>query len=567
MVAAGFGDVGKDTDQPRGAVSSPGTDGDPVVCARQEADRPTCDGEWPEPRRVHDGISPAPEIARRARGAAFHGRDGSSRLAERTRAGVIRPARAPRIQPMERTSTRGGYPFALRAAAVVVPAALLSALILFRYFVLDVVVDRSEATIITIIIGVTGVVAFSVAIFTRLSQLHERDQEQNARLRALAHDLEERRQTMEALNEAGMALSVELDSAAVLQKIVDLAKGVANARYAALGIFGADGAVTQFITAGITAEQRARIGPLPRGRGVLGVLPRDGRPLRLRDLKDHPESVRFPPHHPPMRSFLGVPILWRGHSVGNLYLTEKQGADEFTPEDEKALLTFAAQAAIAIENARLYEQLERIAVLEERQRIGMDLHDGAIQSLYGIGLILEDAAERVTSEPAASRATVGRAVDRLNATIADLRSYVLGLAPVRSSSRPLAESLPELAAQLAANALLEVHVDVAPHVDDGLEPTFREAAFFVAADALTNIARHARARRASVRAWREHERLVLQVEDDGVGFDPNIRAEGLGLRNMRQRAFSAGGWLVVDSAPGKGSRVRVELPVRKEVRA
>ena len=468
---------------------------------------------------------------------------------------------------MERPPASRGYPLALRVVAVVVPAALLGALILFRYVVLDQVVERSEATIITLVIGVTGVVAFSVAIFARLSQLQERDQEQNARLRALALDLEQRRETMEALNEAGMALSAELDSAAVLQKIVDLAKGVANARYAALGIFGADGGVTQFITAGITAEQRARIGALPRGHGVLGVLPRDKRPLRLRDLKDHPESVGFPPAHPPMRSFLGVPILWRGESVGNLYLTEKQGADEFTPEDEKALLTFAAQAAIAIENARLYEQLERIAVLEERQRIGMDLHDGAIQSLYGIGLILEDAAERVTSEPDAARTTVGRAVDRLNVTIADLRAYVLGLAPVRSSNRPLAESLPELAGQLAANAALEVDVDIAPHVDDELDPTAREAAFFVAADALANIARHARARRAFVRALREHDRLVLEVEDDGVGFDPNIHAEGLGLRNMRQRAFSAGGWLVVDSAPGKGSRVRVELRARKEVGA
>ena len=468
---------------------------------------------------------------------------------------------------MEGAPRGRGYPLALRVAAIVVPAALLSALMLFRYLVLDQVVERSEATIITMVIGVTGVVAFSVAIFTRLSQLHERDQEQNARLRALAHDLGQRREAMEALNQAGMALSVELDGAAVLQKIVDLAKGVANAKYAALGIFGADGGVTQFITAGITPEQRARIGPLPRGHGVLGVLPRDGRPLRLRDLKDHPESVRFPPHHPPMRSFLGVPILWRGQSVGNLYLTEKQGADEFTPEDEKALLTFAAQAAIAIENARLYEQLERVAVLEERQRIGMDLHDGAIQSLYGIGLILEDAAERTTSEPDAARTTVVRAVDRLNATIADLRTYVMGLVPVRSSSKPLSESLAELAEQLAANALLEVDVDVAPHIDDGLDASAREAAFFVAADALANIARHARARRASVRASREHDRLVLEVEDDGVGFDPHIRAEGLGLRNMRQRAFSAGGWLVVDSAPGKGSRVRVELPAHKEVRA
>lgn len=468
---------------------------------------------------------------------------------------------------MTRSPLRRGYPVGLRAAGIVVPAALLIALILFRFFVLDELMPRAEATIVTILIGVTGVITFSVVIFARLAVLHDRAQEQNRRLGALAHDLELRRQAMQALNEAGMALSAELDSVAVLQKIVDLARSVARAKYAALGIFGPDGRVTQFITAGITLEQRARIGALPVGHGVLGVLPRERVPLRLRDLKDHPSSVPFPPHHPPMRSFLGVPILWRGDSVGNLYLTEKEGAPEFTAEDEEALLTFAAQAAIAIENARLYSQLERVAVLEERQRIGMDLHDGAIQGMYGIGLLLEDAAARVASEPQAARGIVLRAVDRLNATIADLRGYVLGLAPVRSSDLPLGESLPQLAGQVATNALLDVSVIVSPDADGGLDPATREAAFYVAADALANVARHARARKASIRVAREPDRLVLEVEDDGVGFDTAARADGLGLRNMRQRAFSAGGWLVVDSAPGAGSRVRVELPVRREVKA
>lgn len=467
----------------------------------------------------------------------------------------------------KRPLPRRGYSAGLRAAAVVIPATLLTLLILFRHLILDELVPRQEATLITIVVGVAGVIAFSLVIFARLTALHDRGQEQNLRLSALAHDLELRRQAMQALNEAGMALSAELDSVAVLQKIVDLARSVAGAKYAALGIFGPGGRVTQFITAGITAEQRERIGALPVGRGVLGVLPRDKAPLRLRDLKDHPASVPFPPHHPPMRSFLGVPILWRGESVGNLYLTEKEGAPEFTLEDEEALLTFAAQAAIAIENARLYAQLERVAILEERQRIGMDLHDGAIQAMYGIGLLLEDAAERVAAEPAAARGVVLRAVDRLNATIADLRGYILGLAPVRSSDLPLRESIPQLAEQVATNALLDVSVDVAADADEGLDPATREAAFYVASDALANVARHARARKASVRVVREPERLLLEVEDDGVGFDTAVRGEGLGLRNMRQRAFSAGGWLVVESVPGAGSRVRVELPVRREVRA
>jgi signal transduction histidine kinase len=294
-------------------------------------------------------------------------------------------------------------------------------------------------------------------------------------------------------------------------------------------------------------------------------LQREPRPLRLRDIKAHPASVGFPANHPPMRSFLGTPILWRGTSLGNLYLTEKQGATEFTDEDEQAVTTLAAQAAIAIENARLYEQAERVSVLEERQRIGMDLHDGAIQSLYGLGLMLEDAAERTEKEPAVARDVVLRAVDRLNAAIADLRSYVMGLRPLRGSDRPLTESLPGLAEQARSNALLDVEVSVSDSAAEALDDVAREAAFYIAADALANIARHARAQRASLRLSLSDSRVILEVTDNGVGFDATRAVEGHGLRNMRERAFSVGGQLHVDTAPGRGSRLRFEVPVRSEV--
>lgn len=455
---------------------------------------------------------------------------------------------------------RTGYPRRIRATALVLPAVLLAALVGLDHFVLEPALGPAPGHLVVLIVGLAGVLAFSIAIFGRLSELHEREQEQSARSADLARDLERRGQALQALNEAGLALAAELDPAAVLQKIVDLSRSVADARYAALGIFDEGARVREFITSGITAEERERIGPLPEGRGLLGALPRGGKPIRLRELSEHPASVGFPSGHPPMRSFLGVPISWRGRSVGNLYLTEKRGGGEFSAEDEEALVTFAAQAAIAIENARLYAQIEQVVVLEERQRIGMDLHDGAIQSLYGIGLMLEDSAARLAAEPDASRRTLERAVDRLNATIADLRSYVLGLAPVRASDRPLRESVAELCDQVASNALLEVVTEIGPDIDDGLDSATREAAFFVVADALANVARHARARSAGVRLSREGEALVVEIEDDGVGFDTAAQVEGLGLRNMRQRAFSAGGWISVDSAPGRGTRIRVQLP-------
>jgi len=268
-----------------------------------------------------------------------------------------------------------------------------------------------------------------------------------------------------------------------------------------------------------------------------------------------------------MTTFLGVPISWRGETVGNLYLTEKHGGGEFEVEDEDALLALAAQAAIAIENARLYAQTSQLSALEERHRIGMDLHDGAIQSLYGLGLLIEDASSEVDSAPQDAKAHLGRAVDRLNAAIADLRNYVLGLRPIRGSDRPLRESLPTLGAQTGTNALLSVDVTVEPDAEAGLDRAAREAVFYVAADALGNVARHARAHHAALSLRRDLETVVLEVIDDGVGYDTTAAVGGLGLRNMRERAHNAGAHLNVTSEPGAGTRLQMRIPARTEVSA
>src|SRR5215211_3882597 len=160
----------------------------------------------------------------------------------------------------------------------------------------------------------------------------------------------------ERLLEAGLALSSELSLPVILQRIVDLAVDLTGARYGALGVLGRDGTITQFITAGVTEEQRAAIGHLPVGRGILGVLIEEATPLRLRDIAADPRSVGLPPNHPPMRSFLGAPVSARGLVFGNLYLTEKQDAAAFTDQDERALVMLAGQAGVAIENARLFEE-------------------------------------------------------------------------------------------------------------------------------------------------------------------------------------------------------------------
>ena len=458
----------------------------------------------------------------------------------------------PIIQPVDLRVLAGGrvYPARIIVASIVLPVLLLAALVALDYWILEPAMPSGFAHLAVLAIGAAGVIAFSTAILGRLGDLHDREVALTRRLRAL--------------NQAGLALSAELDTETLLHKIAELARVVGDARYAALATFDEHGVVTRFYTAGISDEVHARIGHLPVGKGILGLLPQEGRPIRLRDLHDHPASVGFPPNHPPMRSFLGVPIRWRGESVGNLYLTEKQGAPEFGVEDEDALLALAAQAAIAIENARLYAQTSQMSVLEERHRIGMDLHDGAIQSLYGLGLLIEDAAERVEAAPAEAKTQLGKAVDRLNAAIADLRNYVLGLRPIRGSDRPLHESLPTLASQIGTNALLRVDVSVDPAAESSLDQAAREAVFYVAADALGNVARHARARHAGLSLRLDGGTVVLEVVDDGVGYDTASAVSGFGLRNIRERAFQAGARLDVTSTPGAGTRLVMRIPARTE---
>ncbi|MGH3133237.1 MAG: GAF domain-containing protein [Gaiellaceae bacterium] len=177
---------------------------------------------------------------------------------------------------------------------------------------------------------------------------------------------------LRVLVDAGIALSSELSLDALLQRIVETSAELTGARYAALGIIDATGqALEGFFTTGIDAETYAAIGELPRGRGILGVLIREARPLRLHDIADDPRSVGFPPSHPPMKTFLGVPILLRGTGYGNLYLTEKEGGGDFTEEDEELTQLLAAQAAVAVENARLYESSTRwLRQLETLNEIG-----------------------------------------------------------------------------------------------------------------------------------------------------------------------------------------------------
>jgi GAF domain-containing protein len=247
------------------------------------------------------------------------------------------------------------------------------------------------------------------------------------------------------LIEAGMVLASELSLGAVLQRIVELAVDLTGARYGALGVLTPDGSSIQdFLTVGITPEQRAALGDPPTGHGLLGALTREARPLRIPDIGADPRSVGFPPNHPPMTSLLGARIIGRGTVFGNLYLTDKQDAEMFDEEDERIIVVLATQTAIAVENARLYDEterkgreLQRLQVIEERERIGKELHDGVIQSLFAVGMRLHGLASSSADAEVARR--LEAAVEDVDGAIRDLRNLHLRSAS-RHPRRPPARS-------------------------------------------------------------------------------------------------------------------------------
>ena len=375
------------------------------------------------------------------------------------------------------------------------------------------------------------------------------------------------RQTVDrlsALDAATRAIAGVLSLDRVLQLIVDLVRDLAGARYAALGIVDDGRVIERFLTSGMDRETRERIGPLPQGRGLLGTLIREERSIRIPDISADPRSVGFPPGHPTMRSFLGVSVRVKGGTVGNLYLTDKRGGGEFTEADQELVEMFAVHAGIAIENARLHERIQRLAIVEERERIGRDLHDGIIQRLYAVGLSLEDVPDLMDESPPEASARVDRAIESINLTIRDIRNFIFGLRPELLEQADLVASLGALADEFRMNTLVDIELTVEPTTAVDVPTEERSQLLQIARESLSNIARHARATRAEVAIRSEEGGLVLAVTDNGRGFDPTTvhGPSHQGLANMRGRAGILGGSLEIESEPGAGTRIIVRLPPR-----
>ena len=364
-----------------------------------------------------------------------------------------------------------------------------------------------------------------------------------------------------ALDIAVQGISGVLKLDPVLQLIVDQARDLADAEYAALGVVDAEGVIEHFITAGLSVSERELIGALPRGRGLLGLIIGEGQTFRIANIAQDPRRYGFPPNHPQMHSFLGVPVSVKGHSVGDLYLTNKRGAPEFSEDDQTLVERFAAHAGLAIENARLSERVQALAVVEERERIGRDLHDGIIQRIYAVTLGLDDVPEIAIQDPAAAAERVERAIDALHAAIGEIRTFIYGLRPGLDGPGGIASALETLAEETRLHTPLRIEVQAA--AAPGLSAAVSGELLNIAREAISNAARHAFGTSVTLDIAVENGELRMEVADDGTGFDA-AAAPGAGhhgLDNMRRRAESLGGRLLVESEQGRGTRIIVALPL------
>ena len=372
---------------------------------------------------------------------------------------------------------------------------------------------------------------------------------------------------LKAVSDAVLAVASQLSVDEVLQRLVDTARELASARFAALGIPDGSGGFTRFLVTGMSDELIATMGPLPRTHGMLGAMLETSGAYRTQDIHDDPRFRGWwPRQHPDMRSFLGVPITARDEVIGAFYLTEKEGADAFDQLDQELIELLAAHAAIAITNARLYERSRELSILSERNRLALELHDVVSQKLFSLNLSADAAATLLDRDADAARAQLERVRELAREALAELRSLILGLRPADLDQDGLEGALRKEVAMLARvhgiDIVLEVHGDGATENGDGE----RELEVLrIAHEALHNAVRHAAAHRVVVYLDGRGPTLKVEVVDDGAGFDPGdpeLRSHHLGLTSMEERARELGGTLELQSAHGEGTRVSLEVPRR-----
>ena len=357
-----------------------------------------------------------------------------------------------------------------------------------------------------------------------------------------------------------LAVSSQLSVRDVLQMIVRSARSLAGARYAALGVPDEAGGFAEFLVDGLTAREQAAIGPLPRQHGLLGVMLREGKPLRLDDIRADPRFWGWPAAHPELTDVLGVPIRGRETILGFIFAACKTEPGGFTEQDERLVSLFAAHAAIALTNARLYERGRELSVLQERARLARDLHDAVSQKLFSVRAKARAAAVLVGRDPARAVEEIDSVAALAGEAHAELRAVIDGLAPPDLAAGGLAGSIRGYA--VLAGRTHGADVDVQASDLPPLDPRLETALYRTAQEAIGNALRHSGSRPVQVFLYRRRTSVVLEVNDHGTGFDPRSRPAGLGLASMRERAASVGGRLSITAAPGAGTRVRLSVPIR-----
>ncbi|GCB50555.1 GAF domain-containing sensor histidine kinase [Streptomyces sp. NL15-2K] len=385
------------------------------------------------------------------------------------------------------------------------------------------------------------------------------------------------RSGLAAVSSALLAMSRHLEVRDVLKTIVASARELLDAQYAALGVPDDHGGFAQFVVDGVSDAQWKAIGPLPRQHGILAAMLHEARPERLADVRKDPRFEGWPSAHPDLVDFLGLPIRDGDEVIGALFLANKlhpvgghpphppcpkpEGGCGFTEDDEELLSILAQHAAIALTNARLYERSRELTIAEERSRLAHELHDAVSQKLFSLRLTAQAAATLVDRDPSRAKgelqqvaALAAEAADELRAAVVELRPAALDEDGLIATLRTQIQVLDRAHA---------ARVTFAGRGVRALPAAQEEALLRVAQEALHNALRHSGAEHVDVTLDRRGSGAVLRVTDDGSGFDPQgIRRAGrhLGLVSMRDRASGAGGALTVESAPGKGTTIEMEVP-------
>jgi signal transduction histidine kinase len=369
------------------------------------------------------------------------------------------------------------------------------------------------------------------------------------------------REVSDAVLAVGSNLAVE----EVLQRLVDVSRSLVHARYAALGIPNEEGGFAQFLTAGMSEELVARLGPLPERHGLLGAMLEARGSHRTADIQlDSRFRGWWPSGHPNMHSFLGVPIVAAEEVIGAFYLTDKEGADTFSADDQELIELLAAHAAIAVTNARLYERTRELSIVGERNRLALELHDVISQKLFALTLAAESADALFDVDRDEARAQIDRLRQLSQEALEELRYLILELRPPELERDGLATTLRKHVEVLrrvqGATPAFELQLESEPPPDSRRDRELLR----IAQEALQNAIRHAGATHIVLRLDSTDGLVVLEVRDDGHGFDPQasgVRSRRLGLSSMEERARKVDGRLAITSAEGAGTTVRLEAPL------